>query len=236
MQASYLRDAQERGDVYAEVTLSGGDSVLAWLADDDPDLVMRVTREVMGRWSKQGFHVEHFYELVAMTHASLYADRADEALARVRSSWAPLRRSLMPQTVQTVRIQSLFCRARSLLAAAIAKRDDGLFSAAARDARVIAREHMPWSTPKAALLRAGMEAAHGRSESALTLLREAVAGFETAEMALFASCARCRLAELVGGDEGKKLRATADAYFAAEGVKSVERMVATLAPGFSRVA
>jgi serine/threonine protein kinase len=233
LQASYLRDAQERGDVYAEVTLSGGDSVLAWLADDDPDLVMRVTRDAMGRWSKQGFHVEHFYELVAMTHASLYAGRADEALTRVRGSWSALRRSLMPQTVQSVRVQSLFCRARSLLAAGIATRDDALLSAASRDARTIARESMPWATPKGALLRAGIESARGRNERAVALLRDAVSGFETAEMALFAAAARRRLADLTGGDEGKKLGATADAYFAAEGVKRVDRMVAMIAPGFT---
>jgi hypothetical protein len=232
LQAAYLRDAQERGDVYAVVTLSAGDNVLSWLAGDDPDGARRATAEAMGRWSKQAFHVEHFYELVALTHVDLYAGRAGDALARMRDRWKPLRRSLMPQTVQLVRIQSLFCRARSALAVASERSDDALLGAAARDARAIERERMPWAQPQAKLVQAAVARIRGDEARAASLLRDAAAGFERAGMALYAAAARRRLGMLVGGDEGRTMREAAEARLAAEGVAAPARLVATLAPGF----
>jgi hypothetical protein len=50
------------------------------------------------------------------------------------------------------------------------------------------------------------------------------------EMRLHAACVRWRRARLVGGDEGARLRADAEAYFRSQGFVRIEPMVATLAP------
>lgn len=44
--------------------------------------------------------------------------------------------------------------------------------------------------------------------------------------------ARRRLGEVIGGDEGKAQRDTAETWFALQGVVNAERLVDMLAPGF----
>jgi hypothetical protein len=64
------------------------------------------------------------------------------------------------------------------------------------------------------------------------LLREAIYGFESADMALYATAARRRLAQLVGGDEGKPLLAQTDAWMRDNGVVNPDALTAMVAPGY----
>jgi hypothetical protein len=105
---------------------------------------------------------------------------------------------------------------------------------AERDARAIASERMAWATPLAKLTHAGIAVARGRADDATPLLRDAIARFDAEGMALHAAAARSRLAAIVRGDEGAKLERAATEYFTKEGVKNSERMIAMVAPGFSR--
>lgn len=82
-------------------------------------------------------------------------------------------------------------------------------------------------------LRAGVAAQRGDRPAALLHLEAAVAGFEAAEMALYAAAARRRLGEMRGGDADQALVEAADAWMTRQGVRAPARMTAMLAPGFT---
>jgi hypothetical protein len=230
----HLREAAFRGDLYAAVNLRVGFANLRWLAADDPDTAQRDVVDAMAEWSKKGVHLEHFYELMALTNVDLYAGRGREALARFDSIWPALRKSLLPWRVQSVRIFCRGMRGRSALAS-LGSSDhstEELLGAATQDAKAIAAETMAWSTPLAQLLRAGV--AWAREDQALAIkgLRAAAKGFEAADMDLHAAVARRTLGRVLGGDEGGSLVDAADVWMSSQGIKKQERMTAMLVPGF----
>jgi tetratricopeptide (TPR) repeat protein len=231
-----LRDARLRGDLYAAVNLRVGLANLAWLAGDDSEAALTQVEEAMSEWSQRGFHLEHYYELLARTNALLYSGRAREAYAYITARWPALRRSLLPFTIQPMRVFTLHARGRSAIAAAEEGAADraSLLRDAATAARRIERERMAWATPKAKLLRAGI-AVRESTERAVSLLREAVTGFDAADMALYAAASRRSLGVLLGGDEGRELVRAADAWMTSESIKNPARMTAMFAPGFAKL-
>ncbi len=76
--------------------------------------------------------------------------------------------------------------------------------------------------------RAFLEEARAGDEA---LLERAEAGFEAADMALHAACARRRLGQVIGGDEGRTLIAAANEWMRGQEIKNPERMAAMIAPG-----
>jgi hypothetical protein len=233
----HLQGTIDRGDLYGSVNLRIGFANLRWLCADDPKSARRDVSDAMGEWSKQGVHMEHFYELFALTNVDLYEGRGADALARFDQRWPALRRSFLPWRIQSIRIYCRWMHGRAALASA---GDDGASREAARmaiaDARRIEREAMPWSDPLAKLLRAGAAARTDDDARAVELARSAAAGFEAADMQLHAAVARRMLGGLLGGDEGRVQREQADAWMASQAVRSPERIAAMLAPGFARAA
>jgi tetratricopeptide (TPR) repeat protein len=227
-----VRDARRRGDLYAAVNLRLGFPNIAWLALDDGDGALAQINEALAEWSKRGFHLEHYYELIARTNALLYSGRAGDAHTLVTTRWPALSRSLLPFTIQSVRINSLHARARSAIAMA-REGGDGLLREAAGAARRLERERAANGIGYAKLLRAGIAATRKESpERAISLLREAISTFDGAEMALYTAVARRCLGALLGGEEGRELVRVADAWMTSESIKSPARMTAMLAPGF----
>jgi hypothetical protein len=232
-----VRDARQRGDIYAAVNLRVGYSNLAWLAADDAAGALTQLDEAMSEWSKRGFHLEHFYELLARTNALLYSGRALEAQSNLTARWPALRRSLLPLAVQAVLIHALEARGRCAIAAAeegAAHRPRFLRDALDSAGR-IERERMDWATPKAKLLRAGIAMARDDRERAAALLRDAASGFDAVDMALYAAAARRTLGKLIAGDEGRALAEQAEAWMQSETVKNPARMTAMLVPGFEKL-
>jgi hypothetical protein len=103
------------------------------------------------------------------------------------------------------------------LRAAILRTCDGL------DGQAITR-------PVPLLVGAGLAVLRGDLEAAVRGYRDAAASFETGDMMMNASCARWRLGELLGGDEGRALIDQARAALSAEGIVRPDRVVAMLAP------
>jgi serine/threonine protein kinase/tetratricopeptide (TPR) repeat protein len=228
----HLREASDRGDLYAAVNLRIGFANLRWLMVDDPAAARHEVAEAMAQWSKQGVHVEHFYELLALTNADLYEGRGSDALARFDEKWPALRRSLLPWRIQTVRTICRWMHGRSALAAAeVHPVRDELLRSAERDALDIHRERMPWSAPLGSLLLAGVSSLRGDDGLAVSRAREAVRGFDAADMALHAAVSRRTLGKLLGGDEGAGLARQAEAWMASQAVKTSDRLTAMLAPG-----
>jgi len=135
-----------------------------------------------------------------------------------------------------VRIESQHLKGRCALAAAegrnlsASNRERSLRSAA-RDARSIERQKTPWGAPLAALLHAGVASHRGDQVETLRRLSSALAGFEAADMFPYAAAARRCRGMRIGGTEGERLVAEADAWMASEDIRNPERMTAMLAPG-----
>jgi tetratricopeptide (TPR) repeat protein len=230
----YIRDGVERGDLYAVVNLRIGSPNIAWLVHDDPDEARAECQDAMRRWSKQGFHVEHYLALVARVNADLYSGQGAAAHAMTSRQWPSLRRSLL-LTVQVVRISSHWARGRCALAAAAQGGAAGraALHVAAVAARALERERWGWSVPMATQLLAGIAmVGAGDGERARHLLERAVVGFEREDMAMHAAAARHRLGRLVGGEEGRALVEAAETWMAGQGVRAPGRLAGVFAPGF----
>ena len=230
--AGYLLDAQQRGDLFAETNLSTGHIALAALAADDPDGARRRSAAALARWSREGWHLEHYYDLVAQCEAELYAGDAAAAFARISAHWHDVRRSLLMR-VQLIRINMLALRMRAALACAAATGDEARRRDAAADARRIARERMDWAMPWSWLARSALATQRRRDESdTLRLLLDAEEGFAQEGMQLHSAAARLRRGQRLGGELGAELVRAAEATMRAQGIRRVDRMAALLAPGF----
>ncbi|MBN2083974.1 MAG: protein kinase [Anaerolineales bacterium] len=64
-----LRGARARGDLYAQ-TMAGA-MILPALAADDPDGAEREVNDLIGRWSRAGCYVQHFYCMYSMIEIAL---------------------------------------------------------------------------------------------------------------------------------------------------------------------
>ena len=228
-----LRDARERGDLYAAADLAAGRPNLAWLVADDVSGARAAFGDAMSRWSLQGFHFQHHVSLMALGQIDLYAGDGNAARRRLEAHWRDLTGSMLMR-VQLLRIEGFHLRARGALAAAseMAHREDSLQSAS-RDARRIARERTTWAAPLADLVLAGVAAMRGDVDTALPLAERAMTAAEANGLAAFASAARRRYGELIGGAAGASCVERADAWMRSQGVVNVDRMHALLAPGFS---
>ena len=227
-----LREARERGDLYAAADVAAGRPIVAWLMEEDVSGAQQAIREAMASWSATGFHLQRYFGLFAEVQVDLYAGHGLDALQRVTARWRALARSMVLR-VQVIRLEAFHLRARCALAATATARDPApLLLSAERDARRIAREERPWSDPLAHLVLAAVRVARGQAD-AVELLSKAVAEFEAAHMTAFATAARRRQGELIGGTAGAELITQADVWLRSQGVRQPKSFTDMLAPGFS---
>jgi hypothetical protein len=185
----------------------------------------------MTQWSQQGFHVQHMNRLYDEAQIALYQQphgrAAHDCLAEgwTTFTWSHFYR------VQQVRIFMRDLHARCALAAAgSAGLDAGPFlRIAEQDAGLLQREQAPWAEELARLIHA--QVALARGATAVTLLREAITGFERVAMALHAAAARRLLGQAVGGEEGQTLIAQADGWMKGQRIEKPGRLAALLSPG-----
>lgn len=227
-----LDDALARGNVYAATNLRTGYPALTWLARDEPEIGREMIRRAMAEWSKEGFHLQHYFDLVAETNLDLYCGAAAAAWQRVLAFWPGLEASLWHR-VEVVRIDTYVYRARCAVAALAAGVDvERARATAARDARTLRGEAAPWAMPNACQTDAALAALAGRRDDARAHLERAETGFEGVGMPVHAAAMRRRRGELLGGTVGAALVETADAAIREKGAVRPEAIVDMLAPGF----
>jgi hypothetical protein len=225
--AAYLKEADERGDLYESANLGSFVGPVVRLLEDDPAGARQTLRSSVERWSPEGFHLQNVTALMAHTYVDLYAGDVEAAWERWRRRWADVLGSHFLR-VQVLRAFVHELHARTALAvAARTGATRPLLRAAEDGARRIERERLTWALPLAQQLRAGAAAVRGDREAASDLLEQAAAGFEVVEMRCFAAAARRRLGELRGAAE---LVQAADAWMTGQGVRVPARLAAALTP------
>jgi len=227
---SLLKEAQERDDLYAVTNLTLAVGTFARLAADEPERARSDIEQVMSRWSRQGFHVQHMNRLLDEAQIDLYLGQGRAAWDRLTASWPTLAASHFFR-VQQVRVFLHYLRGRSALATAAGAADPRPFlRAAEQDARRLQRERIPWSEGLSRLIHAGVALIRSGPRAA-ELLREAVAALEEVDMALHAAAARRLLGQLVGGEEGQTLVAEADSWMRGQKIQNPARLAAMLVQG-----
>jgi hypothetical protein len=224
-----LRDARDRGDLYADIYLSIVGLTGVCLAADEPDRALEEVEAAMGRWSQSGFHVQHHAELHARVIIHLHRNEGAGAWEYIRDKERRYRRALLWR-VQQVRIDFLQMRTRSALAAADQAADrNSLLRSAERDVRKLERETAAWGQALGALMRACVHDAR-MGASGPELFAAAADRLEAADLGAFAAAARYRQGERTGGEEGARLRDAAVAWLAGQGVRDPLRIVCSHAP------
>jgi eukaryotic-like serine/threonine-protein kinase len=223
--------AEDRGDLYAAVSMSSGLANMAWLALDQVTEAQQRLLDAERRWSNQSFQFQHYWYLLARTQIDLYLNDGPAAHARVLASWPAFARSLLLR-VQNIRIEARGFRGRAALAAARGPDGAALLAEAAREARAIARERTDNARGIAALIGAGVAARRGQQARALAELQIADSAFTAADMVMHAHCARHVLGSLQGGDAGAAAMQAAVAGLAQQRVARPEHLIRMLAPGF----
>ncbi len=229
-----LQEARERDDLTAETNLRTRTTYIVKLAEDNPDQACQEVQQGMAGWAHPGFHAQHSWELYARAEIDLYRGDGAKAWARLCEHWKPLRRSMLLR-IQAVRVESLYLRSRSAVAAWTAdERPEvrrALLRSAARDAARLQRESAQWAVALAALVEAGLDTLRGDPGGAVARLAAAEAGFRDLGMRLHATAALRRRGQLLTGREGERLVQEADAWMTAQSIRNPSRMAAMLAPG-----
>jgi eukaryotic-like serine/threonine-protein kinase len=228
-----LKDAQDRGDLYAltQVRIWLGHHV--HLMNDDPVRADLESREAMNQWSQRDFSIQHFWMMWAEVDGCLYTNRGLKALQIMTELWPALRSSGL-LTIQEVRLQSLEFLGRCLLGAA---RESGeavrraFLRRCLRVARRMERDGAAWGAALAGLLRAGVSSALGKRRGSERLLAAAEERFREIDMASFAEVSRRRRGQQVGGPDGLALVQATDAWMRDQGVVRPDLMADMFTPG-----
>ena len=229
-----FHEARERGDRYLEATPGPFVGTVVQLAEDDIDGARRFARGALGKWSHQGFHIQHLNFYYGSLYIEAYTGDA-AALWRTIIKTEPLLQSSLLLRIQQVRADVLQHTGRAAVAMAAVSADPRpLLRRAEQAVRRLDRQRLPWTSAFSRLIRAGAASVGRNDGSAERLLASATEQFDSADMGLFAASARRQLGHLRGGDEGRALREQADAWMRAQSIKNPSRMAECLAPGFAR--
>ena len=210
-----VEQARLRGNRFDAANFGTGLPALAWaVADRTAQGRVEVDRAI-AEWSPRGFHLQHYYGMLAYASFELYDGVGAAAHARIEAMWPLLVQSRL-LICQSVAIESHHLRARAALAV---DADIGPQLRALTKYR-----NNPWATACAALLRAGAATDRDAAARALTAAIEACAA---ADMAAFAAAARRRRGELV---EDAVLIERADRELVEQTVRAPDKFSRLLVP------
>jgi hypothetical protein len=196
----YLAEAEELGDANTLELLRVTRGNLYWLILGRPDEARAMADAALPRTdAPDQFHIHDYLRLQAHVQIDLYAGAGPAALERIEAVWPAFERSLLRRSRQ-LRIESLYLRARSALAAAEAAGADRarLVELARRTAARLLAEPLPWAHAAAAAVRAGAAHAAGEHDRLPALLEAAAAAATAADMHLLAHAVRHRRGQWCG--------------------------------------
>jgi eukaryotic-like serine/threonine-protein kinase len=231
-----LSMALEQGNIFFATDLRTRMNLI-WLAADDPYRARVEVIDALKAWPNEGFHLQHYSAMFALTQIGLYTGDAGGAWEHVHEQWKRLEQSMLLHN-QVLRIEATHLKGRAALHAArssacTASKKESLLKIAERMAQRIAKERMLWAGPLADLLQAGVASCRGDRSSASVLLSGAIEDFERSDMGLYAAAARTRLGEIVGAERGRKLVTEGETWMSRQQIMNPSAMNSVLAPGFN---
>ena len=229
---SLLKQAEERGDIYAITGLGTALSYIPPLIADNATEARNQIKAAIGKWTANGFHLQHYWALLGQAQVEIYDDKSTDALNLLNSQWSAMKKGLLLEVQNSV-VEMLHLRARSALACIKnSSQPQSLIKLAERDAKKLLKERVTSATAFANLLLAAIAFNKNQKDLAITLLRLAKTNFQAINMALYEAATNYRLGQLIGQDEGKQLIGLAESWMSSQKIKNIERMTNMLAPGF----
>ena len=219
-----LKEAEDRGDLYAYATIGTFHHPHAILAaDDDPVAARDFLNASRARWVTHGFYLQDLCAMMTDGLIDTYEDRGEVGYQRWVEHDKRIKASQLLRS-QCIAILAYHFRARAALNGAMKGNRPDLVRAAEADAKRILREKVPWAVPYGRLVEAGIALVKKDDERARTLLRVSADGLDAVNMYSHAASARLVLGELLGGSEGEELVRGANEWFAGQGIRNPRAM------------
>jgi hypothetical protein len=217
-----------RDDHYIEQNVSLGAPTIAWLATDIVDEAAEWAERAI-KWAPSAYTAQHYQHYVTMVDYDLYRDDALSAWERTVLTWPEHQRAYFTM-LTFIRDDLLRSRGRSALAAALALRKSGrrrtasghteaaLLAVAEKASKAMKRHGLHSARGFGLLLDSGLAASAGKTNSAVSLLEQAVSAFDQADMRLYRETARYCLGKVLQSSSGSEQLGRAERWMAAEGV------------------
>jgi eukaryotic-like serine/threonine-protein kinase len=228
-----IHEALDRGDHYTIAGLAGY-AVYGHLCADDVAGARRTLELGVVQWTTHGYLLQRYAQLAGHVCTELYAGDPAAAWRLLGPELGLVRSSALVRS-QLLRVELGLLRARCAVAMAAAGAPHGprLLRQAARQARAVEREGLPWGDTLALLIRAACAAGRRDQARAIALLDQAGRALERGDMSLLAAAARRQQGMLMDSQAGQQLMREADAAMSARGVARPAAVARMLAPGFA---
>jgi len=223
-------DAKVRGDVHAGVASFSG-RALPLLMADQPALAAQFIHDTIAELPSNRFVMPRVWMLNLEVFVALYTGDAARAWDLVSSHWPALQASQFMR-VDYAAIVSLELRARAAvaIAASDATRTDHLQDAM-RCADKLSRKRPRWARGFADLIRAEVASVRRDRHIAVQWLERAEAEFRAGDMVHYVATCEYRRGMSMGGDAGRALMTTGQAWASSQGIVNPSRIFNMLAPG-----
>ncbi|HEY0483944.1 MAG TPA: protein kinase [Kofleriaceae bacterium] len=221
----FIREAEQRGNVYTRTTISRLCNVL-WLVADDPARAREDLKTDSWISYSQGYHLQHWHELNARVEIAIYEGSAidKEFLAQHLEG---LKKSFL-QRVLGYRCDTAWLVGRMALSEAL--QAPAQLGVVRRSIAKLLSYETHYPRMLATMLRATLAVHEGKLDRATADFREVVAMGEATHIAFVTEAARRRLGALIGGDEGRALIAAAERWMTEAGIASFDRMTNLASP------
>ncbi len=227
-----LEEADGRGDRYARAIVETQLWFATLLSRDQVDAARTHASSALRHWPNRNFQLPTFFNLTSRVEIELYAGNAAAAHKLLDDNWKPFRRSLLMRT-EINRLQALLLRARCGLAQAALTRGPARaphLVTAIRDIDNVTKARTPWAVAYAHALRGLVAIAKGQHDIGAQALALSEQQLSTVDLKLYALAARHQRGVLLGGEEGRKLVATAAEEMATQGVVAPGKLANAFVP------
>jgi serine/threonine protein kinase len=221
-----VREAEERGNLFAATGLRSGYTNLAWLARGLVDDARFEVEEAIRTWNHHGFHVQHCHHALAQSHIELYAGDPARGYEIVREMWPRFEESLIAMTQQQ-RIDMTYLHARLSIATE-------RWREAEKDAHTLSKESAPWGVALGLIVTASIAAGGSDVDEVVRLLDRAIVALDATGMDLHAVVARWHRGRIRKDEAGVAARGLAEGWMRENLIAEPPRFAATILPGFSR--
>jgi hypothetical protein len=231
---SFLRDAFDRGDLYATTHLQlSSFSSCPYLSRGRPQEAEKVLRDALQQWESEEFDVPRFWGNYGLVETMLYRSDGVRSWNHLQEIWRQMAWGLRTSlNCQYLRIMAFQIRAKCLLAYAKQTSSREQMPELRRCIAGVHKSGATWSKGMASLLEAAAQTLQGNRAAALQLAAKAETQLEFSDMKMCAAAARYRHGKLLGGDEGELLVREATDFIKAQGMEDPASIVEMLAPGF----
>ncbi|MFY9222803.1 MAG: serine/threonine-protein kinase PknK, partial [Blastocatellia bacterium] len=227
-----VKQAYERGDIYAITSLGTALSYMPCIIEDNPEQARKNMWEAIEKWSHEGFHLQHYWALLGQVQVEIYAGQGNTALKIINAQWSPMVKGLLLE-VQNSLVEMLQLRARAALATLkTSNNSKTVLASVEKDARKLLKENVATATAFAELLLAAVAFNRGQKDQSINLLIQAEKHFEELNMALYKAAVQRRLGSLLEGEKGENLIETANNWMKSQKIHNIEQMTEMFAPGF----